>query len=108
MLRRIDSFSELFHALFPASFRLAAEAEPSVPLTDKVKNSKECERRLWATVLLLALADLSDKKRRRSAMRWIAESDPSVGGFRWICDHLQIDHLAAREKILRQERNSNF
>jgi hypothetical protein len=71
------------------------------PPNGAFQNPIECERRLWTAVLLTAIKDLQNKKRRRSAMRWIAESDPSVGGFRWICDHLQLDHIAAREKILR-------
>jgi hypothetical protein len=60
------------------------------------------ERKMWAYVLLQALADLSGRDPfARSARAWFTSRDDSIGSLIWICNHLSLDPDAVRQRVLR-------
>ncbi len=60
------------------------------------------ERKLWAHVLLQALADLGNHDPiARPARHWFTSRDDSIGSFIWICHHLSMDPAAVRQRVLR-------
>ncbi len=66
------------------------------------------ERKLWAHVLLQALADLGNHDPiARPARFWITSKDDSTGSFIWICHQLSLDPGAVRERVLR-DANRNL
>jgi len=60
------------------------------------------ERKLWAHVLLQALADLGGHDSiARPARVWFVSKADSIGSFIWICHHLSMDPAAVRQRVLR-------
>ena len=60
------------------------------------------ERKLWAHVLLQALADLGNHDPiARPARYWFTSKDDTIGSFIWICHQLSLDPAAVRERVLR-------
>lgn len=59
------------------------------------------ERKLWAHVLLQAVADLSGHDPiARPARAWITSTNDSIGSFIWICHQLALDPAAVRKRVL--------
>jgi hypothetical protein len=56
------------------------------------------ERQLWASVLGLAFEDLGDTKTGYKTRLWFASDDYEPGSFLWICDHLELDAPAIRDR----------
>jgi hypothetical protein len=60
------------------------------------------EQKMWACVLLQALADLSSRDPfARSARLWFSARDNSIGSLTWICHHVSLDPDAVRQRVLR-------
>jgi hypothetical protein len=59
------------------------------------------ERGLWATVLQLAVADLTSANPRlwRPARAWFESTKHGPGSFIWICDHLEINASWIRRQV---------
>lgn len=69
----------------------------------EVEQLTDPERKLWAHVLLQALADLgSHDPVARPARLWFISKDDSIGSFIWICHHLSMDPAAVRQRVLRE------
>jgi hypothetical protein len=74
-----------------------------VSTMSEIEQFTDPERKLWANVLLQALADLSGRDfQARSARAWISSRDNSVGSFSWVCYQLSLDPDAVRQRILRK------
>jgi hypothetical protein len=69
----------------------------------EIEQFSDPERKLWANVLLQALADLGSRDpQARSARAWISSRDHSVGSFTWVCYQLSLDPDAVRQRVLRK------
>jgi hypothetical protein len=65
----------------------------------------DAEQKLWANVLLQALADLSGRDPfARSARMWFLSRDESIGSLAWICHHLSLDPDAVRQRVLKANK----
>jgi hypothetical protein len=68
----------------------------------EIEQLTDPERKLWAHVLLQALADLGNHDPiARPARFWFTSKNDSVGSFIWICHQLSLDPAAVRERVLR-------
>ena len=69
----------------------------------EIEQFSDPERKLWANVLLQALADLSGRDpQARSARAWIVSRENAVGSFSWVCYQLSLDPDAVRQRVLRK------
>ena len=63
----------------------------------------EPEQTLWASVLTLAMQDLSGPDHlAKPARAWFSSRNTSLGSLIWICDQLGLDPNAVRQKMLRR------
>lgn len=68
----------------------------------EIERFTDPERKLWANVLLQAIADLRGQDfAARSARAWFASTDNSEGSLTWICHHLALEPDAVRHRVLR-------
>ncbi len=71
---------------------------------DFTKNEDdEPYRRIWASVLYLAIRDCNRGGHRRAAMHWIYSHHSGVGSLRWICDMLDLDYVAVQNICMTRE-----
>lgn len=82
---------------------------------DLAKNEDdEPYRRIWASVLYLAIRDCNRAGSgtragyRRAAMHWIYSHDHGPGSLRWICDMLDLDHRAVQNICMTREGRSKI
>lgn len=71
-------------------------------------------RKLWASVLLIAVRDMNQKRRYRDAKFWLySRHQNAIGSAGWICSMLDLNlealqrlcsTRAGRKKILRSDR----
>jgi len=72
-------------------------------------------RKLWASVLLIAIRDMNHKNKWRDAKFWMySKNQNRIGSAKWVCDMLDLDlnalqqmcaTRAGRAKILRREHD---
>jgi len=68
----------------------------------EIEKFTDPERKLWANVLLQAIADLRGQDfAARSARAWFASTEISEGSLTWVCHHLALDPDAVRRRVLR-------
>jgi len=65
-------------------------------------------RRIWASVLYLAIRDCNRGGYQRVAMNWIYSSNTHVGSLRWICDMLDLDFNAVQQMCMTREGRSKI
>jgi hypothetical protein len=70
-------------------------------------------RKLWSSVLILAVRDMNSYSRWRDAHNWMYSPKRTIGSANWVCSMLDLDYQAlqvlcstraGRKKILRSER----
>jgi hypothetical protein len=70
-------------------------------------------RKLWASVLYLAVRDCNNRSMSRAAMHYVFSPLNTIGSMRWICDMLDLDFKRlqqlcstreGRARILRSEK----
>jgi hypothetical protein len=70
------------------------------------------ERQLWSAVLGLAIEDYTDSRtntqNRRVIRVWLASESHEPASFLWICDHLEIDAMAVRRRVIELTNGMSF
>jgi hypothetical protein len=78
-----------------------SDSDPKVEFADPY-------RRLWASVIWIAVRDMNKKGSHRAATHWMFSHQKHVGSVRWICDMLDIDCNALQQLVTTREGRSKI